>query len=160
MIAQMIYLKYLRLYILLVVFFCILSASVSIISMFVFIFFAGISIFILSKIEFPYIKLPRCKILKLVKYLPWLLKEILIASLDTILVIVNIKKINPVIIKQPVIGDEMVDTIYANSVTLTPGTLTMALSSKEIQTHALNKDFMEGLLQSAMYKKVKDIGYD
>lgn len=160
MVACMTHIRYLKLYIFLILFFEILSASTDVISVFIYLFFAGASIIIILQADLSYIKLPNCNILRLIRYLPWLLKELILSSWNTILVILNIKKIAPVIIKQPVTSNNMIDTIYANSVTLTPGTLTIALSPKEIQVHALNKEFMADLLQSSMYKKVKDIGDD
>lgn len=47
--------------------------------------------------------------------------------------------------------------VYANSITLTPGTVTLSVEGKNLLVHALDHDFMTGLQTGEMDKRVKKI---
>ena len=47
--------------------------------------------------------------------------------------------------------------VYANSITLTPGTVTLSVDGKNLLVHALDHDFMTGLQTGEMDKRVKKI---
>ncbi len=44
--------------------------------------------------------------------------------------------------------------IYANSITLTPGTVSLSVDNNEIEVHALSKEFAEGLQSGEMDRRV------
>ena len=46
--------------------------------------------------------------------------------------------------------------IYANSITLTPGTVTMELTENKIKVHTLSKDSAESLQDGRMANKVPE----
>jgi len=78
---------------------------------------------------------------KILIYIPWLLKEIWLSAISVIKIIWNPRiEINPVF--------EYINTIqttnagmvlYANSITLTPGTYTLDLGERTILVHSLVK---------------------
>jgi multicomponent Na+:H+ antiporter subunit E len=72
-------------------------------------------------------------------YLPWLLKEILVANVEVAMVILHPKL--PISPRMVVFhGSQQTDlgrAIYANSITLTPGTITTGIEGQEFQIHAL-----------------------
>lgn len=49
--------------------------------------------------------------------------------------------------------DEVVKATLANSITLTPGTLTLYIHKDRMRIHALNQDFMDGVEGSGLVKR-------
>lgn len=92
---------------------------------------------------------------KLLGYLIWLFKEILISNLNTAKAIVS-NNIKPEIftVKASQITD-VAKVTYANSITLTPGTVTTKIKNNTFEVHALNTDFGNDVRSNEMDKKVK-----
>lgn len=80
-------------------------------------------------------------------YWPWLLWEIVKANIDVARIIVSPKlPISPVLLKVP--ASQKTDlgrVIYANSITLTPGTFAVGMSDGTITVHALTREGADGL---------------
>ena len=78
-------------------------------------------------------------------YLPWLMKEIVVSNLAVAKVILTpALPIHPRIVR--VTGKQTTPTgkvIYANSITLTPGTITTGVSGQEFEIHALSAADLE-----------------
>ncbi len=95
---------------------------------------------------------------KFIGYIGWLFKEIILSSFK---VSVEMWKPNPNVkpelkwIKHNLEKDGSVAT-YANSITLTPGTVSMYASDKEILVHALHSDGIKDLEKGEMNKRIKD----
>ena len=92
---------------------------------------------------------------KLLGYLIWLFKEILISNLNTAKAIIsnNIKP-ETFTVKASQITD-VAKVTYANSITLTPGTVTTKIKNNTFEVHALNNDFGNDVRSNVMDKKVK-----
>ena len=94
--------------------------------------------------------------LRPVFYLPWILWEIIKANVDVIKVICRPKMdISPRMIR--VKASQKTDigqVIYANSITLTPGTITLDVRDGEMLVHALTKDTAAGLETGDMDRRV------
>jgi multicomponent Na+:H+ antiporter subunit E len=92
-------------------------------------------------------------------YLPWLLKEILLSNLAVAKVILDPKlPIHPRILR--ISASQKTDVgrvIYANSITLTPGTVTLDVRHENFLVHALTTDSAEGLLSGEMDRRVADL---
>ena len=89
-------------------------------------------------------------------YLPWLLKEILVSNLSVIRVILSPNlPIHPRILSiEASQKTEVGRVIYANSITLTPGTVTLDVRGEKMLVHALTKDSAEGLVGGEMDRRV------
>ena len=91
-----------------------------------------------------------------VLYLPWLLAEIVKANIDVARIVLSQDlAISPRLIRvkasqKTVLGQ----VIYANSITLTPGTVSLDLREGEILVHALTHDTAEGVLTGEMDARV------
>ena len=76
---------------------------------------------------------------RLLVYVPWLLKEIFVANVEVARVILDPKlPINPRMVRFH--GSQDTDlgrAVYANSITLTPGTITTGVEGHDFQIHAL-----------------------
>ena len=98
--------------------------------------------------------LPIFFIPRLSNYLIWLFKEILISNLNTAKVIIN-GKVEPetFTVKVSQVTD-VAKVTYANSITLTPGTVTTKMQKDVFEIHALNSDFGNDVRTNEMDKKV------
>jgi multicomponent Na+:H+ antiporter subunit E len=95
--------------------------------------------------------------IKLIFYGIWLLKEIIISSYHTIKVILGINKLSPNVVEVKLQNQSSCSkVIYANSITLTPGTLTIFVD-KKIMVHSLNNEFKSDLIKSDMFKKIEKV---
>jgi len=89
-------------------------------------------------------------------YWPWLAWEIVKANIDVARVILDPKMpITPKVlhIKASQVT-ELGQVFYANSITLTPGTVTIGLENDGMDVHALTPVAIEGLLSGEMDRRV------
>ena len=98
--------------------------------------------------------------LRLLRYYFFLGKEIILANIDVIKRIITPgRSISPQIFTIPASKKtDLSKVIYANSITLTPGTVTLDLTGDEIKVHALCKEGAEDLQSGKMAKAVPDNG--
>lgn len=86
---------------------------------------------------------------KLITYAPWLIKEIIVANIDVIKRVLspNIEKaISPTwIVVSAKQKTRLGRVIFANSITLTPGTVSVEVGDDKILVHALSKEGAESL---------------
>ena len=88
-----------------------------------------------------------------------LLKEVIVSNFKVLLVIINPKdKPCPEIISFDVgVKTRLLRTLIANSITLTPGTITISLQRDKIIVHCLKKEFIEGFEDSQLVRIAKKI---
>jgi multicomponent Na+:H+ antiporter subunit E len=89
-------------------------------------------------------------------YWPWLTVKIIQSNLDVVRHILKPKlQISPTIIQLK--SNQKTDigrVTYANSITLTPGTVTMDIRQDTLHVHALTREAAEELLQGEMDRRV------
>lgn len=93
-------------------------------------------------------------------YWLWLLKEVVNANIDVVKATVKSEMvINPRVIALRIKYDNpMAHTTLANSITLTPGTVTLNVTEDGLyEIHALTDGAAEGLLGGGMQQKVADL---
>ncbi|KZY34723.1 MULTISPECIES: Na+/H+ antiporter subunit E [unclassified Oleiphilus] len=97
--------------------------------------------------------------LRLIRYIPWLIGQIIGSSAHvTKLIWTSSNKVSPSLAKIDI--KEIPPSnhvLYANSITLTPGTLSVDLEDGELTVHALQKSSLEELEQGAMENKIAGI---
>ena len=108
---------------------------------------------VIDKESYPLEKLPG-----LFKYYFFLGKEIVVANIDVIKRILKPgKSISPTVIKlvakQPT---DLGKVIYANSITLTPGTVTMDVKGEQLKVHALAKQSADDLVTGRMANSIPE----
>jgi multicomponent Na+:H+ antiporter subunit E len=92
---------------------------------------------------------------RLTNYLLWLFREIVNSNISTAKAIIT-GKIDPEIFTVKVSQiSEVGKVTYANSITLTPGTVTTQINKNTFEIHALNSDFGDDVRSGQMDKKVK-----
>ena len=93
---------------------------------------------------------------RLILYIPWLLGAIVKANIDVAKRVLNPRlPISPCVIR--VVATQKSDlcrVIYANSITLTPGTVSLALVGEEIVVHALTKEAADDVVSGDMDRRV------
>ena len=89
-------------------------------------------------------------------YWPWLIKEIAKSSWDVTWRILHPKlPISPTLVRfRPSQTSEVALATHANSITLTPGTISIGVSGKEFLVHALTREGAAGLDGSEMDRRV------
>ena len=93
---------------------------------------------------------------RILTYWVWLAVEIVKANLDVARRILDPKlPIHPVLIRLKASqASELGQVIYANSITLTPGTVTMVVEDGEILVHAVAREMAEDLESGEMDRRV------
>lgn len=88
-------------------------------------------------------------------YIPWFLKEIVTSNLDvTRRVLARNVPVSPVLFETP--ASQQTDlgrVVFANSITLTPGTVACEIESDRILVHAIAKEVAEGVLSGEMDRR-------
>ncbi len=89
-------------------------------------------------------------------YWPWLLKEIAKSGWTVCRIIVDPKlPISPTLVRfAPAQRGDMSLVIHANSITLTPGTITIEAAAGEFLVHGLTREGAQGCVASAMDRRV------
>ena len=89
-----------------------------------------------------------------VQYLYYLIKEIILANLTVVRMILTRKEqMEPVIVHvHAKLKSETARVILANSITLTPGTITVSLTQDNLLVHCLDKSLAEGMEDSVFVR--------
>ena len=88
----------------------------------------------------------------------YLLKEIIISNIDVVIRVMTPGKssISPQLFKLPLKQkSDLARVIYANSITLTPGTVSVNMDKNHVTVHALSKEAASGLKTGKMSKAVQ-----
>ncbi len=99
-----------------------------------------------------------------VSYWPWLIVEIIKSNIAVAgLILGSRENIKPILIRIPANQKtELGQVTYANSITLTPGTVSIAVGENMIDVHSLSKAAAEDLKHGVMHDKVcrlEDLNY-
>ena len=92
---------------------------------------------------------------RLIKYLLWLFKEIFNSNISTAKAIITGNISPEIFIVKASQNTDIAKVTYANSITLTPGTVTTQINEDKFEVHALNSDFGDDVRNNIMNKKVK-----
>jgi multicomponent Na+:H+ antiporter subunit E len=94
-------------------------------------------------------------------YVPWLLWEIVKANIDVAVRVWSpTLRIEPQLVWVPCeLETDLGTVIYANSITLTPGTVTISVDvdTKELLVHALSVESARSLTDGGMHTRVKKL---
>jgi len=97
----------------------------------------------------------------MILYIPWLFWQILVSNIDVAYRVWHPSMpIHPKLIKVPFeTKTDLGTVIYCNSITLTPGTVTVSVDNEnqELLIHALSDKAADGILAGDMHEKVKKL---
>ena len=91
---------------------------------------------------------------RLIQYTIWLIKEIFISNITTAKVILSQSEEPELFSVKATQKTNEGKVTYANSITLTPGTVTTQIKNDVFEVHALTKDFGDDVRSSDMDKMV------
>lgn len=99
------------------------------------------------------------KILSFCAYVYLLIKEIISANLAVFqMILTQREQMEPVIVTfRTGLKTETARVILANSITLTPGTITVSIEEDELTVHCLDKSLAEGLEDSMFEQRLKEL---
>jgi multicomponent Na+:H+ antiporter subunit E len=97
---------------------------------------------------------------RLLRYLAWLAWEVVLANVDLV------RRIwDPALPVRPTwqrldtrVSTPLEKTIYANSITLTPGTLTTDVQEDHFMVHSLSPEGLEELRKGDMERRIRELG--
>ncbi|WDE09030.1 Na+/H+ antiporter subunit E [Thalassomonas viridans] len=103
--------------------------------------------------------LPLHLLVRIIPFYAWLLKEIVCGSVYVLKLIFRGKEaLSPIIITVPLdFKEDLSKVIFANSITLTPGTLSLQLDRDSVQVHALTRELADELLAGEMARRIKEL---
>ena len=92
---------------------------------------------------------------QIIRYLWVLVREIFIANVQTTKMIYSAKvEVEPVLVTfKTKLKTENARVALANSITLTPGTITVSLEGNEFVVHCLDRDYAEGI-ENTIFEKL------
>ena len=92
-----------------------------------------------------------------IQYVSILLKEIIIANVIVLKIVLSPKKkVHPVIVSfDAPLKSHLLQVILADSITLTPGTITVRLYEEKFEVHCLDESMAKGLNDSIFVKMLK-----
>ena len=95
---------------------------------------------------------------RFISYVPWLIYQIVLANLHVAYLILNPKVIDPRIVRfKTRLKSQFSMVTLGNSITLTPGTITMDIVDGEFYVHALSKKVADDLLSGEMERRVAHV---
>ena len=96
---------------------------------------------------------------RMVAYLPWLLWQIVLSSIAVARVVLSPRMpIRPRLVRFKVqLPGDVAYLTLGNSITLTPGTVTVDRHGDELLIHALTEQSVDGLLSGDMQKRVAGV---
>ena len=104
--------------------------------------------------------------LKAVKKLPFIIEYLFVLLIEIIkasivcsgLIVKGEKKIQPVVVSfASPLKSEFLGTVLANSITLTPGTISVSMKNGQFKVHCLDASLYEGIDSSSFVKILKRI---
>jgi len=99
------------------------------------------------------------EIFRFSRYIIWLLYQIVLANLHVARLVLDPKlPIDPRIIRVPTkLKKDISFVAYANSISLTPGTITIGVESDALLVHAIDKKVAGDLLSGAMEERISRV---
>lgn len=97
-------------------------------------------------------------LVRLARYVPWLLWQILVSNVDVLLRVVGLRPIDPRVVSfRPDLESDLAKVAMANSITLTPGTVTIVTGDDEFIVHAIAPTSADLLRSGAMERRLRQV---
>lgn len=119
----------------------------------------AVTVWVASRMQGSRVRLSVRMAVRLPGYCLWLAGQILLSAVAVLRQVWSPRLApQPRVDVTPVEGmSELSQTIYANSITLTPGTLSLAVDDQGIEVHALRSDDLDDLQAGSMLRRVKPL---
>jgi multicomponent Na+:H+ antiporter subunit E len=101
---------------------------------------------------------PLGRLARLVLYSPWLVWQVVLANWDVLLRVAGLRPIDPLVVRIPHdLKSPFGVTTLANSITLTPGTVTLDVEGGDLVVHAISPGAAEGVVASGMVARCQRV---
>lgn len=101
------------------------------------------------------------KLWRFVQYVPWLLYQVVLANLHVVSLVLDPRKIRPQIVRfKTALTSDIALVTLGNSITLTPGTITMDIVDGEFVVHAVSDKVARDLLTGEMEQRIAHVFLD
>jgi multicomponent Na+:H+ antiporter subunit E len=98
------------------------------------------------------------RILRLGAYTPWLLWQITLANWDVLLRVLGVRPVEPRLVRvESPLETDFGTVAFANSITLTPGTVTIEIGDGHLVVHAIAPDALTGLVSGEMVRRIQAV---
>ena len=95
---------------------------------------------------------------RFLRYIPWLLYQVVLANFHVVYLVMFPGKIRPRIVHFTTgLTSDLARVTLANSITLTPGTITMDIDGREFYVHALSDKAARALLTGHMERRIAHV---
>ena len=92
---------------------------------------------------------------RVLRYLPWLLYQIVLANLHVVYLVWRPGQLRPQIVRfKTGLTSDLAKVVLGNSITLTPGTITMDIDDDEFTVHAVSDAAARSLRSEEMERRV------
>ena len=97
--------------------------------------------------------------LKFLLYLPWLAYQIVISNVHVVYLVLHPKMpIDPTLVEfETTLVSERAQVMLAQSITLTPGTVTVDASDGRLMIHCLSRNTRQGIVDGVLQKRVAKV---
>lgn len=91
-------------------------------------------------------------------YAPWLLYQVVLANFHVVSLVINPRKIRPQVLRfKSKLKSDVAMVSFGNSITLTPGTITMDIDEGEFYVHALSDKAARDLMSGEMERRIAHV---
>jgi len=95
---------------------------------------------------------------RFILYLPWLIYQVILANLHVVRLVFDTRDVAPRIVRfKTRLRDDLAQVAFANSITLTPGTITMDIDDDEFVVHAISEKVATDLLNGEMERRIAHV---
>ena len=98
---------------------------------------------------------------RFVQYTPWLLYEVVVANFHVLALVLQPGRIRPQVVRfKTSLTSDLAKVTLANSITLTPGTITMDVDGDEFYVHAVSDEAAQSVKSDDMERRVAHVFFD
>ena len=95
---------------------------------------------------------------RFLRYIPWLLYQVVLANFHVVRLVIRPSLIRPQVVRfKTRLTSDLARVTLGNSITLTPGTITMGIEDGEFCVHALSDKAARDLLTGEMERRVAHV---
>jgi len=98
---------------------------------------------------------------RFVQYTPWLLYEVVVANFHVLALVLQPGRIRPQVVRfKTALTSDLAKVTLANSITLTPGTITMDVDGDEFYVHAVSDEAAQSVKLDDMERRVAYVFFE
>jgi multicomponent Na+:H+ antiporter subunit E len=98
---------------------------------------------------------------RFLQYTPWLIYEVVVANFHVLALVLQPGRIRPQVVRfKTGLKSDLAKVTLANSITLTPGTITMDVDGDEFYVHAVSDEAAQSVMSDDMERRVAHVFFE